>query len=333
MLYKEEQELTLEQCLDNLNNKNLLTSLPRRENEISIIENFISYAFLTDPEIVQKKGKTKKQKESNQPEILFLSGNPGTGKTASVLLCKNNSILPSKIEYINCKVTPLVLYKETDILPRILIVDEVESYHDFAEIASNVRHLKYQLICISNAHEDDKIIKKAGGLKIINLKYNSYNEEDLKVILTEKMGGPSLCIEGPALDHLVKSIIKERGDARAAIKKLSTILTAAISQNIEKINLINMIKLIEKPTTIDFELPIFHQVALISIFLDGKNWAKKYQNICAEKQLYNFPPPKDLYSALLDYQGLIKGSFKNPITTITREALLDSIDDSLKYLL
>lgn len=328
---------SIETLLDNLNQDYFNNSLPCRENEINTIIEFINSTYDGTKPIhdIHMKGRKPKQATNENPGILFISGNPGTGKTACVKYSIQVSSIAQYIKFVNCKTEKVQLFKQGQEIPIILVLDEVESYPDFAEIASNSIRMKYSLICISNAHEDNTVLQKSGGLSVQQLKFNSYKHDELCRILTERIGGPCDNLQERALEHLAKTVEKDRGDARAAISRLSTVLTAAIQEGIKTITLKEMITLLTHPTptTMRFDLPLYQQIALVSIFLTGKSWTKKFTSIIAEKQLEPYTDIKGVFDQLCDYPGLVKGSVKNPTCLVTRETILANVDPLIKTVL
>ncbi|EAY13758.1 hypothetical protein TVAG_467730 [Trichomonas vaginalis G3] len=327
---------SIETLLENLNQEYFTTALPCRSNEIEAISTFINNSYDTSRPIhdIHMKGRKPKQNDDIQPGILYITGNPGTGKTACVKYAIQTSAAAPYIKFSNCKTEKITLYKAGQEIPIIQVLDEVESYTDFAEIAANSIRMKYSLICISNASEDNSIIQKSSGLSLQQLKFNSYTAEELCQILTERIGGPCNNLVEVAIEHLAKTVLKDRGDARAAIARLATVLTAAIQENIKTISLKEMISLLSHPQgTIKFDLPLYQQIALAAIYLAGKNWVKKFNSIVAEKNLESFSDTKSVFDQLCDYPGLVKGNFKNPVAIVSKETIIANVDHLIKTVL
>ena len=334
-LNKEDEDVPLTTLLENLNNNYFNFPLPCREKEIQIITKFIEQTYNPDcPEYdPHKRGrKPRGLNEIPPPSLLYITGNPGTGKTECVRYCCQHSRVPSSIRYINCKTQKVDLYKENDIIPRVLVLDEVESYPDFAEIASNSLQRRYSLICISNAHENKVIIQKASGMQVDQLSFPSYTLDDLVQILTARMGGNCKNINDAALKYLCNNILKDRGDARAAITKLNIVLGAAIQEELTTISFNDMIRLVNlQKVPIKYELPLYTQIALIAIFRSGKNWVKTFHQIISQKGYEPYNDVKAVFDQLLSYPDLVKGNVKNPIAVITKEGLMSTIDEQLQY--
>ena len=329
------EDAPLSVLLENLNNTSFVFPLPCREKEIETINKFIEQTYNPECPVYDPHKRGRKPKgfdEKTAPSLLYITGNPGTGKTECVRYCCMHTRAPSSIKYINCKTQKVDLYKETDVIPRILVLDEVEAYPDFAEIASNSILMRYSLICISNAHENKVIIQKASGMQVDQLRFNSYTLEQLMQILTERMGGTSSNINETALKYLCKYIMNDRGDARAAINKLNIVLGAAIQEGLTSISFKDMTRLVNlQKVPIKIELPLYTQIALIAIFKSGKNWVKTFHKIVSEKGYEPYNDMNTVFDQLLSYPDLVKGTVKNPIAVITKEGILANVDEQLQY--
>jgi len=333
----------LKHCIEYLNVEGENIPLPCRENEISSIMNFIQDAFSSDEPINNdskrsKKGKTKDITIS-KPTIMFVSGNPGTGKTASIKFCIQQSESPERIMFINAKIQSIAYFTEKDVIPKVYVIDEVESYTSISNIIDNGKRLHYSLIFISNVHDDSTIQKVTTGLMIQKIRFESYNENDILRILTERTGGLNENLDQKALLFLAKRVVKDRGDARAAINRLNSILADALQKGINKIDLKTMVKLYDGQNTsihdssIIQEMPLYHQIALISIFKSGKKWVDNFHRITREKGLEKYSDVKELFDVLASYPNIIKGSFQNPSSLVDRDTLELSIDTAIKNFL
>jgi Cdc6-like AAA superfamily ATPase len=327
--------MTLEGLLDNLNDNFFNNPLPCREAEIETISNFIDRAYNPDCPVYDPHKRGRKPRALNDippPSLLYITGNPGTGKTECVKYCIQHARAPSSIKYVNCKTGKVELFKETDpTIPRIVVIDEIEAYPDFAEIASNSLLMRYSLICISNAHENEIIIQKASGLQVDQLVFKSYTLDQLMEILSDRMGDCSKIINENALKYLAKHVMNDRGDARAAIAKLSAVLGAAIQEGMTSISFAEMTDLItHQRVPKKYELPLYPQIALIAIFKSGKNWITTFNNIIKKKGYEKYDDMKGVFDTLSNYPDLVKGKWKNPITSVTREIVLATVDPPLR---
>lgn len=329
------QSVPLEKLLDNLNNNFFNNPLPCRKHEIETITEFIDRAYNPDCPAYDPHKRGRKPRALNDlpaPSLLYITGNPGTGKTECVKYCVQQARVPSAIKYINCKMQKVELYAETDpTIPRIVVLDEIEAYSDFAEVASNSLLMRYSLICISNAHENELIIQKASGLKVEQLQFKSYALDQLVEILEERMGGPTSSINGTALKYLAKFVMNDRGDARAAITKLSIILGSAIQEGLTSISFSDMTRMIGyQKVPIKYELPLYPQIALIAIFRSGKDWIKTFHKIISKKGYEPYNDMKGVFDQLSNYPDLVKGTVKNPVAIATKETIFTSVDAPLR---
>ena len=124
VLDNDDKEWTLEQLLEKLNDSFFNTPLPCREEEIQIINKFIQQTYNPKYPVLDPHRRGRKPKGSEEippPSLLYITGNPGTGKTECVRYCCQHSVAPSTIKYINCKTQRVDLYRETDVVPRILV--------------------------------------------------------------------------------------------------------------------------------------------------------------------------------------------------------------------
>jgi Cdc6-like AAA superfamily ATPase len=325
----------LEKLLDNLNDNFFNTPLPCRSDEILTISEFIEKSYIPDCPVYDPHKRGRKPRALNDlptPSLLYITGNPGTGKTECVRYCIQQARAPSVIKYINCKMQKVELYTETDpTIPRIIVLDEIEAYSDFAEIANNSLLMRYNLICISNAHENEIVIQKASGLQVQQLVFKSYTLDELVQILTSRIGGKTKSINDTALKYLANHVMRDRGDARAAIIKLSIVIGSAIQEGLTTISFDDMTRLVNyQKVPIKYELPLYPQIALIAIYRSGKNWIKTFHKIISKKGYEPYNDMKGVFDQLSNYPDLVKGSFKKPITAVPKETITASVDAPLR---
>lgn len=314
--------LSLQECLDKLNLDFGNIPLPGREDKIDQIYNFIEDAL------------TK-----NQFKILYISGSPGTGKTASVKHCINLVSHPYDINFINCKTDKPTLITPDDNPPKLLVLDEVESLSNYQDIVTNCSRFKCSILCISNAHDKTVAISKAHLSDQESIFFDSYKPAQLSNILIQRMGGPNIHIQESAINYIANKIGQSHGDARAIINTMNYILTEAISEGLTDIDTQTAVRLTNEQKKPDpmrdilEQLPIIEQIALVAIFKAGNKWIKEFSNLSAQKKLKGIPPNLVEFFDRLTSYGVVSGTSKSPKCRVTKEQLKDGLDPIVSVLL
>lgn len=314
-------DFSLQKCLDNLNSDYGNIPLPGREEQIEKISNFIEDAL------------TKKQFK-----ILYISGSPGTGKTASVKHCINLATHPYEINFINCKTEKPKLITAEDNPPKLLVLDEVESLSNYQDIVTNCSRYKCCILCISNAHDKTIAISKAHSTNQESIIFNSYTPDMLTNILINRMGGPCKHVQESAINYIAKKIGQTHGDARTIINTMNFILTESINEGLEDLDLQTVVKLINQQKKPDpykdilIELPIIEQIALVAIFRSPNKWQTEFSRLSTQKKLKGIPNLYEIFDRFTSY-GVVSGTFKSPKCRMTKEQLKDDLDPIVSVLL
>ena len=303
-------------CLERLNNNNGSIPLPGREDKVEQINEFINNVF------------TEKKYRA-----LFISGSPGTGKTATVKQCIKMAESKKNILFVNCKTDPQPkIFEGMRNKPRLLILDEIESLSHFKEVINNCKILDISIIGISNAHDETIAVTQYGQTDTQSIMFNSYTTDQLKEILVERIGGLCKNISLEALSFVAKKIGRDHGDARAVISTLTYIITEAISTGIKTLDLRTTIKLLETQNTsnesdeILKEIPIIEQIALIAIYKNPSNsWRDTLNNLLCQKHIKENINPIDIFDRLNSY-GLVGGSAKNPRCKLSDSQIKTGLD-------
>lgn len=319
---REISDASIEECLSKLNSDYGNVPLPGREKEIEKISSFIEEAL------------TK-----NQFKILYISGSPGTGKTASVKHCINQASHPYEINFINCKTEKPKLIAPEDNPPKLLVLDEVESLSNYQDIITNCSRYKCSILCISNAHDKTIAISKAHLSNQESLIFDPYSVEQLKTILIERMGGLSENIKDSAIKYIANKVGQAHGDARTIISTMNYILTQSINEGLKEITdqtavrFTNAQKESDPSQEIISQLPIYEQIALVAIFKAGKDWIKEYSNLLAQKNLRGLPPNISEFFDRLTSYGFVSGSVKAPKCRLSKEQLKNGLDKEISVYL
>lgn len=313
--------LSLQECLNNLNSNIGNIPLPGREEEIEKIYNFIEDSL------------TKKQFK-----ILYISGSPGTGKTASVKHCINLASHPYEINFVNCKTEKPALIKPDDNPPKLLVLDEVESLQNYQDIVTNCTRYKCSILCISNAHNKTIAISKAHLSDHESIIFDSYKPDQLQNILIQRMGGPCNNIQESAIKYIANKVGQSHGDARTIISTMNSILTEAINRGLTNITAevaVKMTNAQKEPDPVKDileNLGIKEQIALVAIFKSGSKWQTEFSNLSAQKKIKEIPNFVQYFDQLTSY-GVISGTFKSPKCRVTKEQLKDYLDPIISVLI
>lgn len=157
---------SLEECREVLNKEDTASQpLPGRETQISQVLDFINEAL------------------ENYKGILYLFGQTGTGKTATVKQCINMCKYPNKVVFVSCSEgeKPPLFEGKSRSIPKIIVLDDFDILNKFNSIKVHYSNKQISLILISI-----KLISKLDA-KLIT--FNSYSYQDLKQILIERIGG------------------------------------------------------------------------------------------------------------------------------------------------
>lgn len=310
----EPSDAPLQDCLASLNSDFGTIPLVGREKQIQIISDFIDHAF-----------------EDNKFKILYISGSPGTGKTASVQHCINLAPNPNEIYFVNCKSSKPSLITPEEKPPKILILDEVETLPNYQNFVTNCKRYNCCILCISNSHDRTISISKSHTKDQKSLIFEPYTSDELVSILIERTGGPNKHIQVSALKYISTKIGQSHGDARTILSTMNYILGEAIRQGITDVDIptaMNMIDDQKKPDPVHSilqEIPLIEQIALVAIMKAGKNWIKEFSQYAAQKKIRVPPNIKEFYDRLLDY-GVVSGSVKSPKCSVTKEQLQSGLD-------
>ena len=325
-----QKKRTLQDCLDYLCNEDYENPLPCREDKIAFVSNFISEAF-----------------ESSTPKILYITGNPGTGKTATIKYCMQTSAYPNKILYENCKSEAPKAFNKKKTLPRIRVLDEIETLTNLQDILSNSLSNNVSVIGLSNSHDTAFLIQQFYP-NSSSLVYDSYEPPQIVTILRERTGESYQSSEDfrviseNAFLMLANRVVKERGDVRAAIQTLRRVLTDAISQKAEKLDLSLCNSLLGKSapsatkTNLISELPLPTKLALFSISKDPSNWISLWRKYSDKIRSDTSSGPNEQLAILKDHQIIRPVKGKTPpkiIGTITHEMILNGLDDEILALI
>ncbi|KAH0789999.1 cleft lip and palate transmembrane 1 [Histomonas meleagridis] len=313
-------DYTLSECLTYLNTEEGSIPLPGREDKIAFVNNFIEHVFNSEP---------------HSFNLLFISGSPGTGKTATLKHCLQ--ILPTlqQVRFVNCKTDPppSPITKSTRPKPILLILDEVESLPHLKELILNCKRFNCSIIGISNAH-DDSIAISAQSIQTNaqSIMFNSYTTTELKNIITERIGGSCSNISEQALLYISKKVGQNHGDARSVISTLNYVLTEAISRGMEQLDVKTTMELLEEQNEVNEsdeilkEIPIVEQIALVSIYkMPGKNWRDEFVRLLNAKHIKEDINPVDIFDRL-DAYGFVIGGVKNPKCRLTVKQLKEGLD-------
>lgn len=328
-IVKEIEKRTLQDCLDCLCNEKSENPLPCREDQIAFVSNFISQAL--------------EESENQTPKILYITGNPGTGKTATIKHCIKTALYPNKILYENCKSeTPKIFTRKND-LPKIRILDEIETLSNLKDILTNALSLNVSVIGLSNSHDSAFLIKKYYS-NFELLVYDSYDYSQIVTILRERTGESNQndnnlrVISENAFIMLAKRVEKERGDVRAAIHTLRHILTEAISRNAEKIDLSLCHSILEQTASSSVrknpvsELPLPAKLALFSISKDSSNWISLWRRSSEKVRSDISSGPNEQLTILQDHDiiGPLRGKTPPKIRgSITNDMIFEALGEEI----
>ena len=321
---KKEKEVSLSDCLEKLNNDFATIPLPGREAQVEEVLTFIEDAL-----------------KNSTFKILFISGSPGTGKTATVKHCINVSSRPNQIRFVNCKTDKPSLITPEDVPPKVLVLDEVETLNNYQDYVANCKRYNCCILCISNAHDKTISISKAHSTEQKSIMFESYTPEQLQDILTERMGGPNPHIPQSSIKYIANKVGQLHGDARTIISTMNYVITEALRQGYTDLETSAVVKIINEQREPDpirdilEELPIIEQIALVAIFKAGNNWVKEFSSLAAKKKIQPVPLSTliDFYNRLTSY-GIVSGaSWKTPKCRVTKEQLTNGLDPIVSVLL
>jgi hypothetical protein len=234
---------------------------------------------------------------------------------------------PSKIDFMNCK-TEKRDFNKMGKKTRILILDEIESLSNFADVIRMCQKLSICILGISNYHDETLALARSGRSDAISLVFETYTADQLVAIMNERMGGPSPIISERALLYIAKAVEKERGDAREALNALNFVLTQAVNDgvadlDIQKTQSFLALRTDRKGRMVDF--PLIDQIATVSVFKGGKQWRTVFQGFLTSKHMSSDIGINEIFERLLSY-GFVGGSMANPKFLLEKNQLLDGLD-------
>ena len=319
---KVQQPESLRECIERLNDTKYLTSLPFREDQVEEISEFIEECV----------------SESRKWQVLLLSGSPGTGKTATVQRCIQMAPKVSEITFVNCKTDKVRMIESDEVRSqKILVLDEIESLSNFADVLMNCRKYQCSIIGISNSHDRTLAAVSQGQNDMKTMIFNSYTTSQLQEIMWERLGGKNEHIQPQVIEYLAKSIGKDKGDARGILSCLNYVLCEAVRSGMERLDLKTAVQFLKKRSDkeksgIMADVTLIDQLALVAVIKGGKKWKETFMRYAKNKHISVSCSLDDIFDRLVSY-GLVSDNPRNPCCIIDKGQLAEGLDESVSILL